>query len=63
MADKNVHQAYGTPEYVAWLLFQEVVNANRSHNNEKEDKKWILDNYASCLKAAKGYDWEEKQNR
>lgn len=76
MADQNVvHIGENSPEEVALKLVRLVADVEgraffRNPGNDKQaaDRKWILDTYAECLKAVKGYrtqpsDWPtEKGN-
>jgi hypothetical protein len=64
MADSAsvIHIGENSPEHVAYKLMERIAAIERKslHNTENlragasaADRKWILDTYAECLKAAK----------
>jgi hypothetical protein len=56
MADNSVvHIGENSPEYVAYRLLKDIARVE----DGSKDRKWILDTFAECLHAAKGYrDWQ-----
>jgi hypothetical protein len=54
------HIGENSPEQIAYKLFEEVARAE-DHSTKsipgstKPDREWILDTYAECLTAAKGF--------
>ena len=64
MADNTtVHIGENSPEQAAYKLLQIVAGSEgkKIHpNNANADREWLLDAYAECLQAVKGYrDWEK----
>lgn len=61
MADNAVvHIGENSPEEVAYKLMKDISNVERRplFNTEKvqpADRAWILDTYAECLEAVRGY--------
>lgn len=61
MADTPVvHIGENSPEEVALKLLEKVSQVERrplyrSDDQQPADRKWILDTYAECLDAVKGY--------
>ena len=54
----DLHVGENTPEYVAYLLMRQIANVEGKSFFQEEngaDRAWILDTYAECLLAAKGY--------
>jgi hypothetical protein len=57
-----VHIGENSPEHVAYRLLVDIARIERkafSHGDlssgwSTADRKWVLDTYAECLKAAKG---------
>jgi hypothetical protein len=62
----KVHMGEGSPENVAFKLFQEIAYAedvNTHHGpggSKKPDQEWILDTYARCRRAVMGIDHRKK---
>ena len=62
MADTPiVHIGENSPEHVAYRLLRDIAHVedkllDRSEKNPTKvaDRKWILDTYAECLRAARG---------
>jgi hypothetical protein len=68
MADAPVvHIGENSPEYVALKLAEVVARIegkslyiDAQQREKTADRKWLLDTYAECLNAVKGYrSWEE----
>ncbi|MBL9062138.1 hypothetical protein [Tabrizicola sp.] len=61
MADTNtvVHIGENSPEQVALKLVHQLASMEGrdlfSHGKNVPDKKWLLDTYAECLHAVKGF--------
>jgi hypothetical protein len=61
MADGNtvVHIGENSPEHVAHRLMQEVASLEGKllygGKPNSADRKWLLDTYAECLRAARGF--------
>ncbi len=64
MADSPpvVHIGENSPEHVAYRLLQQVMNIERMSPTQDPaqgwrpaDRKWLLDTYAECLQATKGF--------
>lgn len=58
-----VHIGENSPEQVAYKLMGHIADVERKSIHQSQptggwtaaDRKWILDTYAECLQAAKGY--------
>ncbi len=60
MADNAVvHIGENSPEQVAFKLMQEISNVEGvqlySHGEKPVSREWVLDTYAECLKAVRGF--------
>lgn len=63
MAEKPVvHIGENSPEHVAYRLLQDIASVERKKlyytRDEQDlvaDRKWILDTYAECLNATRGF--------
>lgn len=56
MTDSNiVHIGENSTEHVAYNLMKDVMFAEGKSLHEGADRKYLLDTYAECLMAAKGY--------
>lgn len=59
--DTVVHLGENSPEQVAFKLMQEIaITEGRyfdsdARGEQHADRRWILDTYAQCLTAVKGY--------
>lgn len=64
MAEKNVHAAYGSREWVALQLTDQVLDADRMQEpNFRLTRKTILDAYVECFQATAGYRPPTTANR
>jgi len=55
MADETVvHIGENSPERIAYMLMVDVMTAEKK-TVDNSDRQLILDTYAECLAAAKGY--------
>lgn len=63
MSDKPpvVHVGENSPEQVAYKLLgavafaEEKIIKDLTFGGQKADRKWLLDTYAECLEAVRGY--------
>lgn len=63
MSDKPpvVHIGENSPEQIAFKLLTAIAHVEGKNasgvygGNEKADRKWLLDTYAECLEAVRGY--------
>jgi hypothetical protein len=54
MADNTVvHIGENSPEKIAYLLMVDIIN--KEGGKSEADRKKILDTYAECLQAVRGY--------
>ncbi|MEQ8902388.1 MAG: hypothetical protein RID11_03800 [Roseovarius sp.] len=60
MSDNTVvHIGENSPEHVAFNLMKEIASVEGrelySHGSNPANRKWVLDTYAECLKAVRGF--------
>ena len=59
MAEEAVaHIGENSPEQVAYKLMEKVASAENKHfigSNKNTDRAWILDTYAECFQAVRGF--------
>ena len=60
---EKVHIGEGTPEYVAFKLWEKIRNAERGPEEGQTQREYMLALYADCLHVVKGNSTSSAQQR